>query len=245
MPQKRLRIFAGPNGSGKSTIFNAVKKIVRCPYFVNADEIFKSLHEKGILSFDQYMVLATTDHFCEQFQQSGFFARCQYRERILAEIKIQQNQLHLSPHLTDSYFAAFIADFLRNNMLNIVQQFTIETVLSDVRKIEYIRKAKEFGYRIYLYFVATQDATINIARVAQRVQLGGHNVPQEKIIQRYHKSLDNILPLLKLCDRAYFFDNSTEQWVLLAEYEAPVLHIQQEDIPVWFYQHVFKKIQDV
>lgn len=69
-------------------------------------------------------------------------------------------------------------------------------------------------YRIYLYFVATQDAAINIARVAQRVQPGGHDVPQDK------------------------------QWVLLAEYEAPELHIKEEDIPVWFYQYVIQKIQD-
>lgn len=65
-------------------------------------------------------------------------------------------------------------------MLNIVRQFTIETVMSDVRKMDYIRLAKQSGYRIYLYFVSTQDVEINIGRVAQRVQLGGHDVPREK-----------------------------------------------------------------
>lgn len=243
MPQKRLRIFAGPNGSGKSTIFNAVRKIVACPYFVNADEIYKTLHEKGRLSFEHYMVITTIEHVREQFQQSGFYERCRLREQILQAIELRQNKLHISPSLVDSYFAAFIADFLRNNMLNIVQKFTIETVLSDPRKIEYIQKAKAFGYRIYLYFVATQNADINVARVEQRVALGGHNVPKDKIIQRYTKSLENVFSLLRLCDRAYFFDNSAEQWVLLAEYNAPNLDIKQESIPAWFYEYVVEKIE--
>ena len=48
MSKKRLRIFAGPNGSGKSTIFSAVDKKVGCKYFVNADEIYKSLSETDV-----------------------------------------------------------------------------------------------------------------------------------------------------------------------------------------------------
>lgn len=180
MSKKRLRIFAGPNGSGKSTIFSAVDKKVGCKYFVNADEIYKSLSETGCLSFDYYTILPQEDSLKEAFRTSGFYDKSRSGEDIISRLTVENNVLHVPRESVDSYFAAFIADFLRFNMLNIVRQFTIETVMSDVRKMDYIRLAKQSGYRIYLYFVSTQDVEINIGRVAQRVQLGGHDVPREK-----------------------------------------------------------------
>ena len=207
MSKKRLRIFAGPNGSGKSTIFSAVDKKVGCKYFVNADEIYKSLSETGCLSFDYYTILPQEDSLKEAFRTSGFYDKSRSGE-------------------------------------DIVRQFTIETVMSDVRKMDYIRLAKQSGYRIYLYFVSTQDVEINIGRVAQRVQLGGHDVPREKIIRRYTKSLENVYDCLKLCDRAYFFDNSAAQWRMLAEYDAESgsLSVLKESVPEWFDEYVLRKL---
>lgn len=55
-------------------------------------------------------------------------------------------------------------------------------------------------HRIEVVFVLTADPQINISRVAQRVKNGGHDVPKDKIISRYHKSLDNISAMLKIAD---------------------------------------------
>ena len=244
MSKKRLRIFAGPNGSGKSTIFSAVDKKVGCKYFVNADEIYKSLSETGCLSFDYYTILPQEDSLKEAFRTSGFYDKSRSGKDIISRRTVENNVLHVPRESVDSYFAAFIADFLRFNMLNIVRQFTIETVMSDVRKMDYIRLAKQSGYRIYLYFVSTQDVEINIGRVAQRVQLGGHDVPREKIIRRYTKSLENVYDCLKLCDRAYFFDNSAAQWRMLAEYDAESgsLSVLEESVPEWFDEYVLRKL---
>ena len=232
MSKKRLRIFAGPNGSGKSTIFSAVDKKVGCKYFVNADEIYKSLSETGCLSFDYYTILPQEDSLKEAFRTSGFYDKSRSGKDIISRLTVENNVLHVPRESVDSYFAAFIADFLRFNMLNIVRQFTIETVMSDVRN------------RIYLYFVSTQDVEINIGRVAQRVQLGGHDVPREKIIRRYTKSLENVYDCLKLCDRAYFFDNSAAQWRMLAEYDAESgsLSVLKESVPEWFDEYVLRKL---
>ena len=238
---KRLRIFAGPNGSGKSTIVGVVDKLVGCPYFVNADEIYAKLSQKGHLSFDDYLVVLDVETFREQFRRSGFFPKSAHAEELIDGIrKTGDNMLTVPDKAVDSYFAAFVADFLRDNMLNVVQQFTIETVMSDPRKADYIRTAKRLGYRIYLYFVSTKDVAINIARVAQRVQLGGHDVPQEKIEKRYIRSLENIFEVLMLCDRAYFFDNSAEQRTLLAEYETGTLMIREPKVPAWFNRYVYE-----
>lgn len=127
-------------------------------------------------------------------------------------------------------------------MLNVVHQFTIETVLSDVRKLDYIKSAKSLGYRIYLYFVATKDVEINIQRVRQRVKSGGHDVPEDKIRARYSRALENLFETLKLCDRAYLFDNSDEKWVLLAELDGDRLELKQDVIPNWLHTYVLSKI---
>ena len=129
MSKKRLRIFAGPNGSGKSTIFSAVDKKVGCKYFVNADEIYKSLSETGCLSFDYYTILPQEDSLKEAFRTSGFYDKSRSGKDIISRLTVENNVLHVPRESVDSYFAAFIADFLRFNMLNIVRQFTIETVM--------------------------------------------------------------------------------------------------------------------
>lgn len=242
MSKKRLRIFAGPNGSGKSTIFQCVNKVIGCRCFVNADEIQKSLFEKGYLSFDKYTIIIDKETLIEEFLRSSWSNIITNTAEICATIRVDANRLYVDSRLVDGYFAAFIADFVRNSMLNVVEQFTIETVLSDARKLDYIRLAKQLGYRIYLYFVSTKDVEINIKRVVQRVKSGGHDVPEEKIRKRYDKALDNLFETLKLCDRAYLFDNSDEEWVLLAELDGNKLELKQDIVPDWLNTYVLSKL---
>lgn len=242
MSKKRLRIFAGPNGSGKSTIFKHVDGLIGCSSFVNADEIQKSLSEKGVLNFDKYTILVDRESFVDDFLRSSWSKKITYAEEICKSIRLENNKLYVDTQWVDGYFAAYVADFIRNNMLNIVEQFTIETVLSDSRKLDYIKFAKQLGYRIYLYFVATKDVEINVQRVKQRVQAGGHDVPEIKIRTRYYKALDNLFETLKLCDRAYLFDNSDENWTLLAELDGEKLELKQEVIPDWLNTYVLSKV---
>ncbi|MDR0954862.1 MAG: hypothetical protein LBM20_05725 [Rikenellaceae bacterium] len=241
-----MRIFAGPNGSGKSTIFEVVNKIVRCPHYINADRFENELRLKGKLSFNDFNVLVAEEELKNSFQQSGLFQKTAHGQQLCESLKVERNILSLSdPSLLDSYFAAFLAEFLRMNMLNIVEEFTIETVMSDPNKLDYIRLAKNMGYRIYLYFVATKDVEINIGRVRFRTQTGGHNVPEEKIRKRYSGSLENLFNAVRLSDRAYFFDNSiTDDYVktFFAEYDGATkqIHFQTDSYPGWFNDYLLK-----
>jgi predicted ABC-type ATPase len=247
MRQKRLRIFAGPNGSGKSTIFKEVNKRVRCLHYINADIIEEELRSHGMLSFDNFSVLIEEEALKSQFQQSGLFHKTADGQRLCESLKVEKNVLSLSDlSLLDSYFAAFLAEFLRMNMLNIVEEFTIETVMSDPNKLDYIRWTKKMGYRIYLYFVATKNVKINIDRVAFRVENGGHDVPEEKIRKRYLGSLENLFDAVQLSDRAYFFDNSAlniYDKTFFAEYDGATkqIHFQADSYPGWFNDYLLKK----
>ena len=123
------------------------------------------------------------------------------------EIKKQRNCSDLE--------AAQIATALREDAIKNRRDFTFETVLSSPRNVELLKKAKSVGYRIEVVFVLTSDPQINVSRVAQRVKNGGHDVPKDKIISRYHKSLDNISEMLKIADIVWVVDNSTEKAELI------------------------------
>jgi predicted ABC-type ATPase len=62
--------------------------------------------------------------------------------------------------------------------------------MSHFSKIDFMRKASENGFKVYCYFVCTSDPDINLNRVANRIQQGGHAVDPEKIVSRYLDHLD-------------------------------------------------------
>lgn len=88
--------------------------------------------------------------------------------------------------------------------------------MSHPSKLEYIRKARSKGFRVYLYFVALENPSLNRERVQARVKLGGHDVPDDKVVERYDRSLNLMLGAIRLSDRAYIFDNSSSKPLLLA-----------------------------
>lgn len=85
-----------------------------------------------------------------------------------------------------------------------------ETVFSAQEKMDYLEKAIEGNFFVRLFFIGTESPDINASRVAKRVMEGGHTVPIEKIISRYQKSIDNLCKALRIVDRGYVYDNSTD-----------------------------------
>lgn len=106
--------------------------------------------------------------------------------------------------------AANKASELREESLLNMKSILFETVLSAPDKIDYIRRAKESGYFIRLFFVGTDHPSINASRVTQRVIKGGHDVPIPKIISRFSKSIANCSIVAPFVDRFYAYDNSEE-----------------------------------
>lgn len=144
----------------------------------------------------------------------------------------------------NSYFASVCADFIRRKLLEKRASFTLETVMSSVDKIELLRAAKRLGYRTYLYFIATDDFEINIARVKQRVEAGGHDVPESKVVERYTRSLNNLSKAIKLSDRAYLFDNSGDASVWVCEItDGKTIDYKQDEIPNWLYEYVVERME--
>ncbi|WP_303785957.1 zeta toxin family protein [Azovibrio restrictus] len=99
---------------------------------------------------------------------------------------------------------------IRERCLRDRQSLAFETVLSSPDKVDFIKRAKAAGFFVRLFFIGTDDPTINAKRVALRVLEGGHDVPIPKIITRYTRSLAFGAVVAQIADRAYFYDNSVE-----------------------------------
>ncbi|MGL4440156.1 MAG: zeta toxin family protein [Bosea sp. (in: a-proteobacteria)] len=104
--------------------------------------------------------------------------------------------------------AQTIADDRREACVRESRSFTFETVMSHPSKIELLRAAHTAGFFVQMYFVAVDDPLINVSRVANRVAKGGHDVPPDKIVERYHRVLQLAPTAISICDRAVIFDNS-------------------------------------
>lgn len=104
--------------------------------------------------------------------------------------------------------AAQLAEKQREKHIEQMNEFCFETVLSTERNLRLLKKAKEKGYFIRCYYVLTADPMINVWRVRSRVDSGGHDVPEDKIIKRYDRALELIKDLVEICDICHIYDNS-------------------------------------
>lgn len=240
-PTKRLRIFAGPNGSGKSTLANNLKKKHSIGVFVNADEIEKKLKERKSLSLYKYNFSSDTETLRKYLEENGMSQKVLNIKKLYLKFRIEKNNIFYSGEY-NSYIAADIAGFIRNQLMLKGKSFSFESVFSHSSKLEIMEMAKSLGYRVYLYFVTTEDADINVNRVCIRVKQNGHPVPEGKIRKRYYNSLNLMFDAVKLSTRAYLFDNSGKIYKMIAQVDyGKDVQIFVDDIPNWFIEYLYKK----
>ncbi|WP_246839451.1 zeta toxin family protein [Leptospira licerasiae] len=189
------------------------------------------------LSLSPYKISVSTETIQNYFKESNFSPIKSNQPDLWQSFQCRDGYLEIIPNqMIDSYIAADFAEFLRQLMIQNKISFSFETVMSDHRKIDLIKFAKENGYIIYLYYFCTEDPEININRVQNRVGQNGHGVPEEKIRSRYSASLKNLREAVSLSDRAYLFD-STEQYAYLFSEITEGIHVKILDVnkvPNWF-----------
>lgn len=138
--------------------------------------------------------------------------------------------------------AAREATKLRYECLDKGVDFVFETVFSSEEKIDFLRKAKEAGFFIRIFYVCTESPLININRIAQRYLNGGHEVPISKTISRYFGSLKNLKEAIKIADRVYLYDNSVDNSaprLILRTSDGKIAKQYTDDIPLWVKSTIF------
>ena len=89
------------------------------------------------------------------------------------------------------------------------ETFAFETTLATRSYVKLIQQAKKRGYFVTLLFFSLSSAEQAMRRVAQRVSMGGHNIPTDVIIRRYEAGLQNLFQLyMPVCDYWTLYDNS-------------------------------------
>ena len=238
-----MRMFAGPNGSGKSSLKGVLPSGLQGVY-LNPDDLERDLRKQGCLDLRDYELPAVAADALRYIFESEFLGQAFSREELSA-LSVNGSILHLGGLVPNSYFASVLCDFLRQGLLKNRSSFTFETVMSHPGKVALLAQAQSSGYRTYLYYVATEDPIINISRVANRVRLGGHPVPSDKIVERYYRSLELLVPAIRHTNRAYIFDNSGEgkdqTWIAEIT-EGRELEIKTDRVPAWFQKAVMEKL---
>lgn len=162
-------------------------------------------------------------------------------DELLSDISIIDNKFYYSKDI-NSYISADICVFCRNLLLDKGESFIMETVFSHESKLDLMKKARALGYNVYFYFVSTDDPEVNVNRVKIRVKNGGHNVPEEKMIDRYYKSLNLLNDAIKLSYRSYLWDNSNVNVELFAQIHGGEGKIDKKTrTPNWFVKYVLEK----
>lgn len=138
----------------------------------------------------------------------------------------------------DAYKAAKIIGTYRDTLVQNRESFIFETVLSDkVRdKITFLQNAAIAGYDVTMLFVGLEDVETSLERVGMRVLQGGHDVPEEKIRDRFDRTLSNLAIAVRVLPRVRVYDNSNlrEPYRKLAEFEKGTSIYLAEKLPKWF-----------
>ena len=102
------------------------------------------------------------------------------------------------------------------------QSFAFETTLSGKGYLRQIAQWRERGYHISLYFLSLLNAEAAIARVAERVRQGGHQVPEAVIRRRFAAGRQHFEQYYKTQVHAWaHYDNSGLEPILLEWRENP------------------------
>lgn len=118
------------------------------------------------------------------------------------------------------------------------QDFAFETTLSGKAYFPFLKKLKSQNYSIHLFFLWIPDIKLSLARIAERVKRGGHDIPEKVVRRRFYKGIAHLFKLYQpILDSWTLFDNSETPPHLIAEWRGQELGIVD--------QPLFDKIQEI
>src|SRR5699024_8922311 len=113
--------------------------------------------------------------------------------------------------------------------------FSMETTLSSKISLKQIAKAKNKGYKIVIYYLGLSDITINLKRISQRVERGGHDIPINTVIRRSGRTVKNLITIMEIVDEVYLVDNTSLHAYIFAKINMKnkKIDVISEKIPQW------------
>ena len=132
-----------------------------------------------------------------------------------------------------AYEAARVAAATRSTLITRGRSFIAETVFSHPSKLNLLTSPRDAGYQVTLHVVAI-PVELAVARVTERVRHGGHDVPEQKIRDRYERLWTHVAAAIAMVGEAAVYDNSraARPYRLLARHLNGRL-LADPDWPAW------------
>lgn len=138
----------------------------------------------------------------------------------------------------DAYLAAQVAERLRQQLVEEDESFVFETVFSDPvgDKLKFLKETANAGYSVVLCFIGIAGPEVSEERVAMRVSQGGHDVPAEKLVSRFPRTLRNLKKAIRELPHVWVFDNDDLRTPFrqIAVFEKGQPRILAKPLPEWF-----------
>lgn len=88
--------------------------------------------------------------------------------------------------------------------------FAFETTLGGNTIPQLLEQATASGLDVRIWYVGLEGVDLHIARVRARVRKGGHDIPEERIRERYDTSRSNLIRLMPQLAELRLHDNTSD-----------------------------------
>ena len=153
-------------------------------------------------------------------------------EYINADDIAKSMESQIPDYQTRNIKAAELAESRRLIALQAGHSFAFESVMSTPEKVALLTQARERGFQVALVFVTTDDAEKNVARVNNRVAMGGHAVEPDTVRRRYQSAMQLLPAAVEHSDKALIFDNSGTTPIRVVTKNGPDVVIEP-NAPQW------------
>ena len=156
-------------------------------------------------------------------------------EFVNADQLAQKRFGHPARTLKESQTGQRLAEDRRRELMAQGKSLVTESTFSHPSKLDLMRDARALGYELRVYHVNVRSVELSVARVAQRVQQGGHPVPEDKIRERYVRNQELIRDAVRMAEKARVFDNSKlgQPHTLAIEFRNGVAVRLGKNVPAW------------
>ena len=110
--------------------------------------------------------------------------------------------------------------------------FTQETTLSGHMTLSTIKKARQKGFYVRMYYVGLSTEDESLCRIENRVRKGGHDIPKEDVHRRYSIRFQSLNAVIPYCDEVIFYDNENG-FVKVAEIKNDIFRYTNGYRPKW------------
>ncbi len=117
--------------------------------------------------------------------------------------------------------------------------FAFETTLGGSSTTTLLLHALKKGLAVQMWYCALASPELHIQRVRARVKRGGHDIPEDKIRERYDASRRNLIKLVPYLTTLRLYDNSEEAQgtprprLIMATENGRVVSLDAPNVPAW------------